>query len=57
MLKVNWPFRHDFLVFIYLQITVHRTMQAIVVLRGIVIEKVLVKGFNEQVHNDNGKVS
>ncbi len=42
---------------VVLQVTVGRSLKAVVALRGLVIEWVLVRGFNEPTHTDSGKVS
>ncbi|XP_002733069.1 mediator of RNA polymerase II transcription subunit 27-like [Saccoglossus kowalevskii] len=37
-----------------LQATVGRTLSAIVILRGLLIERVIVRGYHENLHKDNG---
>ena len=51
-----FQFDNNFVAILFLQITVGRVLKALVTLRGLVIEWVIVKAFNEEMHLDNGKV-
>ena len=41
---------------LFIQITLARTLQAVVVMRGLIIEWVVVKGFGEDVRKENGQL-